>query len=660
MKRRVGLVEFSVHDQFPLVSGYLHAYATADPAIAKEFEFVYYQELIERVEYTETLSQLRALKASILCLSCYVWNMGLIKRLVRDLLKDPSIEKIILGGHQVSHHITQYFDSSEAKIIVINGQGEIPFRAILQRLIDSGDVAGLQGVSAYIGGELWNGGEAQMIDDLDSIPSPFLGGQFDRMAHPITTFETNRGCPYKCTFCTWGGDTLKVAKFSLDRVKEELDWIAKKSVIFIMLADANWGMLPRDVDISEYMARLKKERGFPWIVYMASAKNTPSRSLACIEKLHEGGVLASQALGIQSMNPGTLELVDRKNIKNAAYIELFQQLKARKIDSFCELIWPLPGETLETLKAGFEQLLELGAGTITMHPTVLINNARLTAQAAEHEIDSSDSDDWKSELKIVQETKYASSTDVDEGRWFFYGYFLLANCDPHRALLRYLKKMTGKRYADIISSFTEYIREDESRSSYADCVRGIFRDNRHASALALGGITTHLLHEGRLSAQKDVAGFLVRMLGPGHITRGLAFASVWSFALPRPFLDGKDNPAELLSVLDNLGRPFGQSCSKLVNVFNRGNTVVLGIRGATDAFGEALTFFTEGVQSGKLQGVEIAHPVKGKIGYNRMDPARNAVYANGMIGRVSALTASIRVHSATVASHDSIASPPSS
>ena len=71
-------------------------------------------------------------------------------------------------------------------------------------------------------------------------------------------------------------------------------------------------MLPRDVDISEYIARLKKERGFPWIVYMASAKNTPSRSLACIEKLHEGGVLASQALGIQSMNPGTLELVDRK------------------------------------------------------------------------------------------------------------------------------------------------------------------------------------------------------------------------------------------------------------------------------------------------------------------------------------------------------------
>jgi putative methyltransferase len=44
--------------------------------------------------------------------------------------------------------------------------------------------------------------------DLTSLPSPYLSGLLDefladkRLA-PI--IETNRGCPYHCAFCYWGG-----------------------------------------------------------------------------------------------------------------------------------------------------------------------------------------------------------------------------------------------------------------------------------------------------------------------------------------------------------------------------------------------------------------------------------------------------------------------
>ena len=310
MKRRVAFVEFSIYDQVPLVSGYLHAYAKAHPAIAESFEFVYCTKQIERISYEQALSAVRALRAPIICFSCYVWNMGLIKRLVRDLKSDPRIEHIILGGHQVSHHIERYVDRTDGKTIVINGQGEVPFREVLLSLTDSKQPVGLRGASVYADGELWDGGEAAVVARLDDIPSPFLGGQFDRMAHPITVYETNRGCPYKCTFCTWGGDTLKVAQFSLERIKEELLWIVKHPLLYIFIGDANWGMLPRDVEISEYIARLKQAHGFPMMVYYAAAKNKPKGSVACIEKFHEGGVITSQALGIQSLNPATLVKID--------------------------------------------------------------------------------------------------------------------------------------------------------------------------------------------------------------------------------------------------------------------------------------------------------------------------------------------------------------
>ena len=40
--------------------------------------------------------------------------------------------------------------------------------------------------------------------------------------------ETNRGCPYGCTFCDWGSATLsRIRKFDLDRVFAELEWCAK-------------------------------------------------------------------------------------------------------------------------------------------------------------------------------------------------------------------------------------------------------------------------------------------------------------------------------------------------------------------------------------------------------------------------------------------------
>jgi hypothetical protein len=244
-----------------------------------------------------------------------------------------------------------------------------------------------------------------------------------------------------------------VAKFSLDRVKEELLWIARKSVLFIHIADANWGMLPRDVEISEHIGRLKKDYGSPWMVYYAAAENKPKGSIACIEKFHEGGVITSQAIGIQSMNPDTLTLVDRQNIRNTAFIEMFKYLDGKGIDSYCELIWPLPGETFATLKSGFEQLVELGAPTTIMYPAILINNARLTAQADEFEIESLQCDDWKSELKLVKKTQSADRAAVDAGFWFYYSYFLLANCDAHKALLKYLCAITGRGHADIIEAF---------------------------------------------------------------------------------------------------------------------------------------------------------------------------------------------------------------
>ena len=640
MKQRIVLIEFSIFKQFPLLSGYLHAYAAADSAIAEAFEFVYYQREVGQLDYPTVLREVRALKASIVCLSAYVWNIGVVRRLVSDLQPDSNVQRIILGGHQISHQIKRYVGRTDEKTIVVNGQGEIPFRAMLQRMAAGEDAGPLKGISFYRDGELWDGGEAEMLIRLDEIPSPFLNGQFDKMAYPIVVLETNRGCPYKCTFCTWGGDTMRVTKFSLERVKEELLWIAKHSVLFLYLADANWGMLPRDIEISEYIARLRKSHGAPWGVYYAAAKNKPKGSIACIEKFHEGGVITSQALGIQSMNPTTLSLVDRQNIKTSAFVEMFEQLKSRNIDSYCELIWPLPGETLETLMSGFEQLLELGARTTIMYPAVLINNAKLTDQASEFGMEYADSTDWTSELKIVKATKYADREAVESGFWFYYSYFLLGNLDFHKAIVRYLHISTGRTYAQIIMDFAAHLRSCVGTSAYAQTIDDIFKHEAHGTLLTIGRIATHLTHDRRFEAIADVARFVI---GSEATTwpRELALVALWALSFPKVFSNTESRMESLVELLDELSRGRGTAFSSMSSIHQSGAEIVISVDDATGAWRDVVAFF--GVKpDGAVSRIEIRHPPAGFLPYDPQDYSKNFQYAHGMIERMTHVVPEIR------------------
>ena len=109
--------------------------------------------------------------------------------------------------------------------------------------------------------------ELKRIRELECIPSPYLTGIFDKLieSHPknewLILWETNRGCPFKCTFCDWGSATAsKVNKFELERLKLEIDWFSKKKIEFIFCCDANFGILKRDIEIAEYAAKKKKYR----------------------------------------------------------------------------------------------------------------------------------------------------------------------------------------------------------------------------------------------------------------------------------------------------------------------------------------------------------------------------------------------------------------
>jgi radical SAM superfamily enzyme YgiQ (UPF0313 family) len=379
LRQRVTITEFSVYENtFPLVAGYLQTYALQDPRIAQAYDFETATFSI-RSSLGEIAERLLEDESHVYGFSCYIWNMGLVRRVVDELVRLRPDAVFILGGPQVMNHGFEYIPQT-GNVLVCNAEGEQPFYELLLEMLNpSPSLEGVSGITyRREDGELVTTPATPRLQTLEGLPSPFTSGLFDDGEYTFTVLETNRGCPFHCGFCFWGAATnSKVYKFDQLRVEKDIRWIAEQSISSVFIADANWGISPRDVDLSRHLVACREELGFPLSLVIAAAKNRPERVAEITQILVEGGLVTSQPISLQTVNQDALQLIERDNIREDKYTQLQQTLSEKNISSFIELIWPLPGETLATFKSGIARLCRLGADTLTVYPQLLLHNTAL-------------------------------------------------------------------------------------------------------------------------------------------------------------------------------------------------------------------------------------------------------------------------------------------
>ena len=188
--------------------------------------------------------------------------------------------------------------------------------------------------------------------EVDEIPSPWLTGIqdefFDGKLAPM--IETNRGCPFTCTFCVQGTRWYtKVHNFAMERLQGG-DRLHRARIKSDSPNDGHAAhrrlelrhVRARHRDLRATSARRRSEYGWPTFIDATTGKNRPDRIIKSVEKVN-GALVLYQA--VQSLDEDVLRNVKRQTIKLEAYEQLQVHMRGRGLRSNSDLILGLPGET---------------------------------------------------------------------------------------------------------------------------------------------------------------------------------------------------------------------------------------------------------------------------------------------------------------------------
>tara|TARA_Y100000310_G_scaffold221576_1_gene223171 strand:- start:27361 stop:29373 length:2013 start_codon:yes stop_codon:yes gene_type:complete len=350
----------------PLVSGSLQAHAQTDPVIAENFSFepfVFYRDHPDRI--MERLDM-----PSVSAFSVSMWNANLSLEIARRTKELSPDSLVVFGGPHVPLDTKEFFAENPFVDVTVRSDGEQTFADMLNRFLetrekkDFRDIAGISYRSPS--GEVHFCQDRVLEKDLDVYQSPYMdNGPFDELIktsdlnfHAI--LETNRGCPFPCSFCFWGEGVLqsKMRWFSPERVSQVADWIGRQEIEYVYGADANFGMFERDAEMAQIFADTKKKYGYPERFRVCYGKNKPSRVFEVAKILSEADMAKGITLSRQSSDPKTLKNIRRPNIKIETYDELQRRYAKENMPTYTEMILGLPGETYESFLDGLEGVLE--------------------------------------------------------------------------------------------------------------------------------------------------------------------------------------------------------------------------------------------------------------------------------------------------------------
>ncbi len=521
---------------YPYSIGLLQAYAQAHCEDAAAFDFSVL--LHRRMKVADAVQALRDM--DIVGFSSYVWNEQLNLRVAAELKRlDPS-KLIVFGGPQVPDGGEAYLQQHVCIDLLCHGEGEATFTEILDRAADRqwGQISGITYRDDE--GKPKTSPRGERIQEMASIPSPYLSQTFARLRKQfashywVALWETNRGCPFKCSFCDWGSAIAsRVYRFDEGRIQQEVAWFGRERVSVLICCDANFGMLARDEAIAEKVVATKRQTHFPFAFAVQNTKNVTDRTYRIQKLLNDNMSTIGVTLSLQSVNPKSLKAIARENISTDAFQDLQARFSQDAIYTYTDVILSLPEEDYESFQDGVETIIQNGQHNhIQFHNLSILPNAEMGAASYQanyglqlrpqrllaihdhiEDVADEEIDEW---LNIVVGTETLPAEDWCRAKVFTWMMDFLYFDRINQISFLLLQRLTGLRVVDLVDAT---LSDDLTDFPLLAKLKQIAFD--HAKAIQDGG-DEYLPSEAWMGVYWPANHFLRLTVDEGH-----AFPQLW-------------------------------------------------------------------------------------------------------------------------------------
>ena len=463
---------------FPYSIATLVSYIKSKPDLASQFKFE--KSFVFRDKIEEYIQQCK--DTDILLCACYVWNWEITTYLAKEVKKINPKCMIVFGGPQIPELSDGFFNSYPFVDIIAHGEGEYILENILKTYLTDKNYFNVKGIET----KDFRTPPQERINDLDGIPSPYLTNTVWDLVDKvdgvrwIASWETNRGCPYQCTFCDWGSATFtKMRKWEEQRMYKEIEWFAENKIPYIDCCDANFGIYQeRDMRLATKLKEVALKTHYPERIRPAWAKNSSEKIIPIAKELQAGGILGAVTLAVQSLDTNTLDIIKRANIKFDKFSDLTTSFKLAGIPTYTEIIMGLPGETLETFKDGLENIANTKIGIVFIYNCSVLPNAPMnvpeyrrkynieTVRSPIMLVHSSIHRRGIPEYEeIVVSTSTCSKEDLSEIYLYSWSFLTLHSLGILKHVAEYYNQNYGLQFIKFYETFLEFCRSKESTFS---------------------------------------------------------------------------------------------------------------------------------------------------------------------------------------------------
>jgi len=447
----------------PLGLLYLKASLESDVSVADRVR-VTVHSFLAGTSLVRMIEAIEAARPDIIGLSCQGWNVAVYRHMLPTLRQLLPGAVIALGGNHVSGQGLRWLAQVPEADIVVSGEGEHAVRELTRWLLDGTPaLSDIAGITYRQDGKVVSTFPRPRIESLDEIASPYPPPAGIGLAGmDVALWETNRGCPYHCGFCHWGDAVgQKITRTALSRLAAELETIGRAGIGTLFLCDANFGILPRDIEIARMVVNARRRFGAPVTLHVNWAKNHAGRVGEILDILRDGGVQTNVYLALQTLSRPALRLAGRDERGRPEMMDLGRKILRQGGKAGVELIFGLPGETLDEFRGAYDELF-LSFPSLLLHPLWILPNTAYDTQRQDLGLVTVRPDplvDYEGVLSHHTLSRQGNRA----GLRLLLADDILVGTGYARTTIRALARWTGKAPTQILDAFADFVaaRDDQ-------------------------------------------------------------------------------------------------------------------------------------------------------------------------------------------------------